>query len=318
MRHIERCLPRTRPTRKFLVSNQQAYEVARECGQCRTFPVRHCNDKFDEDVISPWGDGTPVPGAEKVPREVAERIVAWVVRGFIDNREYRRAAQSLAISKSVLQEWWRWYSDGNRRSQQARPPVAAQLGQLSKVLFLLESIYDDAFVGEAWQRNKHIPSIGINLPAVVPPGEGIAPHDLVVETEEDGRDVHMLLRNDRDRRLEGLRKPLVMYAGPRLCDVMVGNVVGEEMGMYECDKVVFPVLCLRVQAATVQLADTWMHDKTRGYWRRLADLVRWSMEGCSLYVEGFQLTMIGEPMSDEEVDWTKPYNAQIERMYLVP
>ena len=272
--------------RKFLVSHQrQAFELI-EPENCYEdeFIVRRVPYLFQEDVVShPVGAMRGDDVRISLPRELADRIVSHLVRSYIDTREYARAAGALSISKAVLRSWWRWYSD---RDYDRWLSADVLMGELSRCMALLTTLYDDVYTGEGMgpPLGCHFPTIGLIHPAPERLFDRVQPHDLVdwvLFDRESG--VSMSLHEHDGRKIEGMRRAMLMATGPRICDVMVGDEVDVDEGVYSMENVRFPVLFLKIDVGVSKGSDKW--EGNRVTWKRFADLVRWSMEGCELYVE---------------------------------
>lgn len=268
---------------RFIISNHQAFQVyeGEDPWDDMSFTIRKVPYLFDEDVIS-----HPDPRLKKkekmaFPREISDKIVSFLIASYIRTREFGQAAQALSISKAVLYSWWRWYAN---RLLTTFYGAGDMVRQLSRTLCLLQSIYDDAYTGEVLQQHScHYPSLGITHPFGYSVANAVKPHHLVRQNEDGYMMAHLELRQDHNRCLDGMNRPVVMYTGPRLCDVMVGNIDSIDEGIYSCNEVVFPILLIKINAVTTQKGEEW--ERARHQWKRFADLVRMSMDGCELYME---------------------------------
>lgn len=287
--------------KRFLISHHNAYEILSGADyDDNTMRVCKVPNLFDEDVISQPTSALARSGKLPchLPREIKDKIVSFLVASCIHTREYHLAALALGISHTVLQSWWRWYA--NRKSG-LYTTVEDWIRQLSRTLCLLQSIYDEAYTGEIWhQQSCNFPSLGIVHPFGFSVDRKVKPHHLVKRDMAGQMSTSLELREDPGRVMEGMGKPVVMYTGPRLCDVMVANTTGIDDGVYYCNKIVFPILMLRIQGVTVARAEEWQN--ARHEWKRFADLVRWSMDGCELYMEVTyvqysETEMMGSPYS---------------------
>lgn len=271
--------------RRFLLSyKQRAFEVLGDDNEEEPFVVQRVPSKLEEDVIS-----QPCAKAKNLrmrfPREVTDVILSCLVRSYIDTREYAQAAMVLPISEAVLRSWWRWYT-GADFDMYLAPHILMR--QLSRTLQLISYVYDEAFTGEGMVFDvQQLPVIAIQHPTGGLGFPGIKPHHLVeervVEEEESGVFLQMLGAS-QNRTIQGMTRPVVMSTGPRSCDVMIGNLVDVDDGTYVCDQVVFPAMFLKIECHTgARMGDKWEVDGQA--WHRFGQLVRWSMEGCELYLE---------------------------------
>lgn len=290
--------------RRMLNSSGRAFEVIDEDAYGDCYEVLRIAPKFTEDEISQPAKGWKP--ARRLPREVVDTILWHLVMGYIETREYDQAALALPISRGVLNNWWLWYAGDEPFALNA----GDQMRQMTRMLYLLQAIYDDAYTGETGGPAYRYAAIGVVHPWGYSITNKVKPHHLVGRNAESGLFCSQLeFRQDLNRTVEGFSAPLVMYTGPRICDMMVVDVEDVEEGIYDVKKMVFPILLLRVVCVTFQKAEQWKHAMYQ--WARFADLVRWSMEGCTLYIEGTKVEMVVE-------EGTGRAQVQLRQQYVQP
>jgi hypothetical protein len=280
------------PTTTFLISDHVPFEVC---------PLSHTVRPV-EPVLDIYDLSNPAPNLPKrwpFPREIADKIVDFVILGHFRSKEFFDAVQMMSLDKSTIARWYRNLINPAPPQTMAHRHVLKG-AQLSRLLFLLMSIFECTydfsvfplaedlkdFVEDVPSRDN-ILVVAVKHPYGMSIDGAIKPHHLVARLQGEQRwglqyaIVPYPLQWVTVRFSDFENPPTLAWTGHRVCDALVLDAQIKD-GFYHARKVRHPFLVLRIDTELQDASEEWQ--EVRWQWERFAELVHCAYEKAELYI----------------------------------